>query len=68
MVDKFQCQTHTRSPWGSRDHRYDYRLRYLIMGLLLVSFVAAVTVGVVFTFARRRDITTPEAVPTSTDK
>ncbi|KAM4060127.1 hypothetical protein HRG_014186 [Hirsutella rhossiliensis] len=70
MMDKFQCQTHTRSPWGRRDHRYDYRLRYLIMGILLVSFLAVVTVGVVFTFAGRKDINSgsePEAERMSAD-
>lgn len=41
MIDKFQCQTHTRTPWGSNPHRYDYRLRYLMMGLLCFSVLAA---------------------------
>ncbi|PNY29919.1 Uncharacterized protein TCAP_00169 [Tolypocladium capitatum] len=53
MIDKSQCQTHTRTPWGSRDHRYDYRLRYLVMAILLASFLATATVGVVFIFNRR---------------
>ncbi|POR30940.1 Uncharacterized protein TPAR_08863 [Tolypocladium paradoxum] len=71
MIDKSQCQTHTRTPWGSRDHRYDYRLRYLAMGILLASFLAVAIVGVVFIFERRdanSDDTKPDREPThSTD-
>lgn len=68
MIGKSQCQAHTRTPWGSRDHRYDYRLRYLAMGILLASFLAVVIVGVVFIFDRRGancDDTKPDAEPTN---
>lgn len=47
MIDKFQCQTHTRTPWGSKSHRYDYRLRYLLMGLLCVCVLAVFIVSLV---------------------
>lgn len=47
MIDKFQCQTHTRTPWGSNPHRYDYRLRYLMMGLLCVAVLAVFIVSLV---------------------
>ncbi|UKZ64440.1 uncharacterized protein TrAtP1_005657 [Trichoderma atroviride] len=49
MIDKFQCQTHTRTPWGSNPHRYDYRLRYLMMGLLCVCVFAIFIVSLVIT-------------------
>lgn len=48
MIDKFQCQTHTRTPWGTNPHRYDYRLRYLMMGLLCASVPAVFIVSLVF--------------------
>ncbi|RSL63930.1 hypothetical protein CEP54_004975 [Fusarium duplospermum] len=41
MVDKSQCQTHTRTPWGKSAHLYDRRIRYLFMGILFVTFLAA---------------------------
>ncbi|KAL6892360.1 hypothetical protein GGI43DRAFT_386854 [Trichoderma evansii] len=47
MIDKFQCQTHTRTPWGSNPHRYDYRLRYLMMGLLCATVLAVFIVSLV---------------------
>lgn len=47
MIDKFQCQTHTRTPWGSNSHRYDYRLRYIMMGLLCVCVLAVFIVSLV---------------------
>ncbi|PNP41120.1 hypothetical protein TGAMA5MH_06990 [Trichoderma gamsii] len=47
MIDKSQCQTHTRTPWGSNPHRYDYRLRYLMMGLLCVCVLAVFIVSLV---------------------
>jgi hypothetical protein len=47
MIDKSQCQTHTRTPWGSNPHRYDYRLRYLMMGLLCVSVLTVFIVSLV---------------------
>lgn len=46
MVDKSQCQTHTRTPWGKSAHLYDRRIRYLFMGILFVTFLAAVVVSV----------------------
>ena len=46
MVDKSQCQTHTRTPWGKPAHLYDRRIRYLFMGILFVTFLAAVVVAV----------------------
>ncbi|KAL7812551.1 hypothetical protein V8C26DRAFT_437120 [Trichoderma gracile] len=48
MIDNLQCQTHTRTPWGSSPHRYDPRLRYLAMGLLCASVLAIFTVSLVF--------------------
>ncbi|KAL7799802.1 hypothetical protein V8C37DRAFT_365523 [Trichoderma ceciliae] len=48
MIDKLQCQTHTRTPWGKNPHRYDYRLRYLIMGLLCTSILAVFVASLVF--------------------
>ncbi|PHH85368.1 hypothetical protein CDD83_534 [Cordyceps sp. RAO-2017] len=63
MIDKSQCPAHTRTPWGRRDHRYDYRLRYLIMGVLLASFLAIVILGIVFTVERaRKNDNDPEPV------
>ncbi|KAM0515980.1 hypothetical protein ACHAPE_005601 [Trichoderma viride] len=47
MINKTQCQTHTRTPWGSNSHRYDYRLRYLMMGLLSVCVLAVFIVSLV---------------------
>lgn len=66
MIDKSQCQTHTRTPWGSPDHRYNFRLRYFIMGILLTSFVAVIIIGIVFIFTRQDgtlDQFKPEPVP-----
>lgn len=48
MIDKLQCQTHTRTPWGQNPHRYDYRIRYLVMGLLCTSVLAVFIVSLVF--------------------
>ncbi|KAK5997884.1 hypothetical protein PT974_00250 [Cladobotryum mycophilum] len=48
MIDNLQCQTHTRTPWGSSPHRYDSRLRYLTIGLLCTTFFAVIIVGLVF--------------------
>ncbi|UKZ82022.1 hypothetical protein TrVFT333_009804 [Trichoderma virens FT-333] len=48
MIDKLQCQTHTRTPWGQNPHRYDYRIRYLVMGLLCASVLAVFIVSLVF--------------------
>ncbi|KAL6860992.1 hypothetical protein J3F83DRAFT_227037 [Trichoderma novae-zelandiae] len=48
MIDKLQCQTHTRTPWGSSPHRYDPRIRYLVMGLLCISVLAVFVVSLVF--------------------
>ncbi|ETS02121.1 hypothetical protein M419DRAFT_8478 [Trichoderma reesei RUT C-30] len=48
MIDNLQCQTHTRTPWGSSPHRYDPRIRYLAMGLLCASVLAIFTVSLVF--------------------
>ncbi|KAM5342969.1 hypothetical protein ACJ41O_013935 [Fusarium nematophilum] len=47
MINKSQCQTHTRNPWGKPGHRYDYRIRYLFMGILFVAFLAVVIVAIV---------------------
>ncbi|EHK15957.1 uncharacterized protein TRIVIDRAFT_65218 [Trichoderma virens Gv29-8] len=47
MIDKLQCQTHTRTPWGQNPHRYDYRIRYLVMGLLCASVLAVFIVFIV---------------------
>ncbi|PTB63867.1 hypothetical protein BBK36DRAFT_7106 [Trichoderma citrinoviride] len=48
MIDNRQCQTHTRTPWGSSPHRYDPRLRYLVMGLLCASVLAVFLISLVF--------------------
>lgn len=48
IEDKSQCQTHTRTPWGTGSHRYDYRLRYLLMGLLLAVLLGLIVTCVVF--------------------
>lgn len=48
MIDNLQCQTHTRTPWGSSPHRYDPRIRSLAMGLLCASVLAVFTVSLVF--------------------
>ncbi|ODA80954.1 hypothetical protein RJ55_03914 [Drechmeria coniospora] len=53
LRDKSQCPTHTRIPWGARDHQYNYRLRYFIIGLLLITFTSVIIVGVVFMFIQR---------------
>ncbi|KAJ6439560.1 hypothetical protein O9K51_07447 [Purpureocillium lavendulum] len=50
MIDKSQCAAHTRTPWGQRSHRYDYRLRCLLMGLLVALFAAVIILGVVYMF------------------
>ena len=47
MIDKKQCQAHTRTPWGKSDHRYDYRLRYALMGALSIVFIAVVIVALI---------------------
>ncbi|TFA98701.1 hypothetical protein CCMA1212_009617 [Trichoderma ghanense] len=47
MIDNLQCQTHTRTPWGSSPHRYDPRLRYTAMGLLCASVLAVFIVSLV---------------------
>ncbi|KAH6608079.1 hypothetical protein Trco_004392 [Trichoderma cornu-damae] len=47
MTERLQCQTHTRTPWGQNPHRYDYRLRYLFMGLLCTSVLAVFIVSLV---------------------
>ncbi|KAL9480772.1 hypothetical protein ACSS6W_005558 [Trichoderma asperelloides] len=46
-VQNFQCQAHTRTPWGSNPHRYDYRLRYLMMGLLCALVLTVFIVSLV---------------------
>ncbi|OTA05838.1 hypothetical protein A9Z42_0065740 [Trichoderma parareesei] len=48
MIDNLQCQTHTRTPWGSSPHRYDPRIRYLAMGLLCAFVLAVFTASLVF--------------------
>lgn len=48
MIDRLQCQSHTRTPWGKDPHRYDYRLRYLFMGLLCISVLAVFITSLVF--------------------
>ncbi|KAL7809810.1 hypothetical protein V8C44DRAFT_333499 [Trichoderma aethiopicum] len=48
MIDNLQCQTHTRTPWGSSPHRYDPRIRSLAMGLLCASVLTVFTVSLVF--------------------
>ena len=48
MIDKNQCPAHTRQPWGESEHRYDFRLRYAIMGILTFVVLGVVVVGVVF--------------------
>ncbi|PNP49061.1 hypothetical protein THARTR1_10135 [Trichoderma harzianum] len=48
MIDKLQCQTHTRTPWGHNPHRYNHRIRYLVMGLLCASVLAVFVVSLVF--------------------
>ncbi|KAG5661156.1 hypothetical protein KAF25_002799 [Fusarium avenaceum] len=47
MIDKNQCQAHTRNPWGRSQHRYDYRFRYLLMGSLSILFLAVVIVVII---------------------
>lgn len=54
MIDRTQCPAHTRTPWGESDHRYDYRLRYAMMGILTLVVIAVIVVGVVFTLSTRR--------------
>ncbi|KAL3959870.1 hypothetical protein ACCO45_004987 [Purpureocillium lilacinum] len=52
MIDKSQCPSHTRTPWGRSSHRCDYRLRYLLMGVLVVLFAGVMVLGIVYTFTR----------------
>ncbi|KAH7133217.1 hypothetical protein B0J13DRAFT_641782 [Dactylonectria estremocensis] len=48
MIDKSQCPTHTRTPWGKNDHRYDHRIRYLAMGILCTVILTVIIVAIVF--------------------
>ena len=48
MIDNSQCPTHTRTPWGEKDHRYDYRLRYIVMGILTATVMGVIIVAIIF--------------------
>ncbi|UNI20300.1 hypothetical protein JDV02_006400 [Purpureocillium takamizusanense] len=52
IVDRSRCPAHTRTPWEKPSHRCDYRLRYLLMGLLVVLFAGVMILGIVYTFIR----------------
>ncbi|VTO84598.1 unnamed protein product [Fusarium graminearum] len=39
MVDRNQCQTHTRTPWGTSEHRLDHRIRYALMVAFSIFFI-----------------------------
>ncbi|KAK0387966.1 hypothetical protein NLU13_4210 [Sarocladium strictum] len=47
MVTKTQCPAHTRTPWGSSPHRYDPRLRYLAMAIILLIFLGIIVYAVI---------------------
>ena len=47
MVEKDQCNTHTRTPWGTSPHRYDPRLRYFLMGLLVMLVLSGAVLGAI---------------------
>ncbi|CAM1509970.1 Fc.00g003050.m01.CDS01 [Cosmosporella sp. VM-42] len=53
MIDNKQCPAHTRTPWGDSDHRYDYRLRYVVMGTLTAIFIGVVVAAIVFLVDRK---------------
>ncbi|KAL5089741.1 hypothetical protein Trisim1_005136 [Trichoderma cf. simile WF8] len=66
MIDKLQCQTHTRTPWGQSPHRYDYRIRYLVMGLLCASVLAVFIVSLVLIGDRAVQNYQPSSPPDET--
>ncbi|OPB39768.1 hypothetical protein A0O28_0096150 [Trichoderma guizhouense] len=66
MIDKLQCQTHTRTPWGQSPHRYDYRIRYLVMGLLCASGLAVFIVSLVLIGDRAVQNYQPSSPPDDT--
>ncbi|RFU79429.1 hypothetical protein TARUN_2786 [Trichoderma arundinaceum] len=71
MIDKLQCQTHTRTPWGQNPHRYDYRLRYFVMGLLCTSVLAVFIISLVFVgnqAMRNFQLIPPDDSPTTSSR
>ncbi|KAH6885886.1 hypothetical protein B0T10DRAFT_608312 [Thelonectria olida] len=54
MIDRTQCQTHTRNPWGKPNHRYDYRIRYAAMGTLCFTILAVAIAGTVIAVEKSR--------------
>lgn len=50
MVDRNQCQTHTRTPWGTSEHRLDHRIRYALMVAFSIFFIVVVIVAVIVVF------------------
>ncbi|KAL7950955.1 hypothetical protein V8C42DRAFT_359707 [Trichoderma barbatum] len=68
MIDKLQCQTHTRTPWGKNPHYYDHRIRYLVMGLLCTAVLTIFIVSLVFIGDRaikNYQLTPPDDGPTT---
>ncbi|KAH7179683.1 uncharacterized protein B0J16DRAFT_403010 [Fusarium flagelliforme] len=45
MIDRDQCQTHTRTPWGTSEHRINHRIRYAFMGALSIVFIVVTIVA-----------------------
>ncbi|KAL3606690.1 hypothetical protein FPOAC2_01650 [Fusarium poae] len=50
MVDRNQCRTHTRTPWGTSEHRLDHRIRYALMVAFSIFFIVVVIVAVIVVF------------------
>lgn len=47
MIEKGACPAHTRHPLGSSLHRYDPRLRYLFMAILVATLLGVVILGII---------------------